>query len=82
MKTHRDPFSERRSSADGHFHIWQDNAAWLALINRAKNKDFDQGRAVALDQTAVERSRQPGAMSFLRRRYHHGGTARHGQHQM
>jgi hypothetical protein len=38
-----------------HFHIWQDNAAWLALINRAKNKDFDQGRAVALDQTAVEK---------------------------
>ena len=37
------------------FHIWQDNAAWLALINRAKNKDFDQGRAVALDQAAVEK---------------------------
>ena len=38
-----------------HFHIWQDNSAWLALINRAKNKDFDQGRAVALDQAAVEK---------------------------
>jgi len=38
-----------------HFHVWQDNAAWQALINRAKNKDFDQGRAVALDQAAVAR---------------------------
>jgi hypothetical protein len=38
-----------------HFHIWQDNVAWQALINRAKNKDFDQGRAVALDQAAVEK---------------------------
>ena len=38
-----------------HFHIWQDNAAWQALINRAKNKDFDQGRAVALDQAAVDK---------------------------
>jgi hypothetical protein len=38
-----------------HFHIWQDNAAWQVLINRAKVKDFDQGRAVALDQAAVEK---------------------------
>jgi hypothetical protein len=38
-----------------HFHIWQDNVAWQALINRAKSKDFDQGRAVAIDQAAVER---------------------------
>ena len=38
-----------------HFHIWQDAAAWQALVNRAKAKDFDQGRAVAVDQAAVER---------------------------
>ncbi len=38
-----------------HFHIWQDGAAWLALINRAKTKDFEQGRAVAVDQAAVEK---------------------------
>ena len=38
-----------------HFHIWQENTAWQALINRAKNKDFDQGRAVALDQAAVDK---------------------------
>ncbi len=38
-----------------HFHIWQDNAVYQAPINRARNKDFDQGRAVALDQAAVEK---------------------------
>ena len=37
------------------FHIWQENTAWQALINRAKAKDFDQGRVVALDQAAVEK---------------------------
>ena len=38
-----------------HFHIWQENAAWQALINRAKSKDFDKGRAVALDQAALDK---------------------------
>jgi hypothetical protein len=38
-----------------HFHIWQDNTAWQVLINCAKNKDFDQGRAVALNQSAVDK---------------------------
>ena len=38
-----------------HFHIWQENTAWQALINRAKSKDFDKGRAVALDQAAVDK---------------------------
>jgi len=37
-----------------HFHIWKDNADWQALINRAKVKDFDKGRSVAVDQAAVE----------------------------
>ena len=37
------------------FHIWQDNATWQALINRAKSKDFDKGRAVAVDQAALEK---------------------------
>jgi ribosomal protein L37AE/L43A len=40
-----------------HFHIWKDNAVWQALINRAKIKDFDKGRAVAVDQAAVEKAR-------------------------
>jgi len=38
-----------------HFHIWQDNATWLQLINRAKSKDFDKGRAMAIDQAAVDK---------------------------
>ncbi len=38
-----------------HFHIWQEGAAWQALINRAKTKDFEAGRAVAVDQAAVEK---------------------------
>lgn len=36
-------------------HIWRDCAAWQALINRAKARDFDQGRAVAVDQAAADR---------------------------
>ena len=40
-----------------HFHIWQDNATWLQLINRAKSRGFDNGRAVAIDQTAVEKAK-------------------------
>jgi hypothetical protein len=38
-----------------HFHIWQDNATWQQLINRAKSKDFDKGRAVAIDQSAMDK---------------------------
>jgi len=38
-----------------HFHIWQDCAVWQGLINRAKSKDFDQGRAMAIDQAEVEK---------------------------
>ncbi|MEJ5222864.1 MAG: hypothetical protein WHV44_00295 [Anaerolineales bacterium] len=35
-------------------HIWQPCDEWVRLINRAKTHDFDAGRAVALDQAAVE----------------------------
>jgi hypothetical protein len=38
-----------------HFHIWQENTAWQGLINRAKTKDFDKGRAVAVDQAAADK---------------------------
>jgi len=38
-----------------HFHIWQENTAWQGLINRARSKDFDKGRAVPLDQAAVDK---------------------------
>ncbi len=37
------------------FHIWQENTAWQALINRARSKDFDKERTVALDQAAVDK---------------------------
>jgi hypothetical protein len=38
-----------------HFHIWQDNAFWQQLINRAKSREFDLGRAVAIDQAIVDK---------------------------
>lgn len=38
-----------------HLHIWQEGAAWVRLLNRAKAKEFDSTRAIALDQTAVEK---------------------------
>jgi hypothetical protein len=38
-----------------HFHIWQDNTTWQQLINRAKSKDFDKDRTVAIDQAAVDK---------------------------
>jgi len=48
-------FASGASVEMAHLHIWQDNAAWQALINRAKSKDFDKGRAVAIDQAAVDK---------------------------
>ncbi len=36
-----------------HFHIWQPCDEWQALINRAKSKDFDKDRAVAVDAAAA-----------------------------
>jgi hypothetical protein len=38
-----------------HFHIWQDNTTWQQIINRAKSKDFDKGRAVPIDQSAMDK---------------------------
>lgn len=38
-----------------HLHIWQENAAWQALINRARTGDFAAGRAVAIDQAALDK---------------------------
>ena len=38
-----------------HFHIWQENAIWQQLINRAKSKDFDKDRVISIDQAAVDR---------------------------
>jgi hypothetical protein len=38
-----------------HFHIWQDNSTWQQYINRTKSKDFDKGRAVAIDQKELDK---------------------------
>ena len=38
-----------------HFHIWQDNATWIQLINRAKKKEFDKDRAIAIDNSAMDK---------------------------
>jgi hypothetical protein len=48
-------FAGGSSVQAAHFHIWQENTLWQALINRAKARDFDQGRAVALDQAALDK---------------------------
>jgi hypothetical protein len=38
-----------------HFHIWQENTTWQGFINRARSKDFDNGRVTAIDQAAVDK---------------------------
>jgi hypothetical protein len=38
-----------------HLHIWQEGNEWVKLLNRAKTKDFDQTRAIAIDQAEVEK---------------------------
>jgi hypothetical protein len=38
-----------------HLHIWQEGNEWLQFLNRAKSKDFDKGRAVAIDQAEAEK---------------------------
>ena len=40
---------------DAHVHIWEDGNLWLQLLNRAKAKDFDSSRAIAIDQDALAR---------------------------
>lgn len=38
-----------------HLHIWQEASEWVQLLNRAKTKDFDRTRAIAIDQAEVEK---------------------------
>ena len=38
-----------------HLHIWQRGDDWVALINRAKSGDFDQIRAIPIDEAVLER---------------------------
>ena len=43
------------SMQNAHLHIWQDCEAWQALLNRARSKEFDQDRVVAIDQEQVNK---------------------------
>jgi hypothetical protein len=38
-------------------HIWQPCDDWVRLINRAKTRDFDQGRAIAIDQMEAQKAK-------------------------
>lgn len=38
-----------------HAHIWQSGDEWVALLKRAKAKEFDAMRAIAIDVTEVEK---------------------------
>ncbi len=38
-----------------HLHIWQEGSEWVQLINRAKTRDFDQTRALKIDEAAQEK---------------------------
>lgn len=38
-----------------HVHIWQEGSEWVQLLNRAKARDFDKTRAIAIDPSAVEK---------------------------
>jgi hypothetical protein len=46
-------FKEGAAHQSIHMHIWQDNIEWVHLLNRAKNREFDADRAVAIDQAEV-----------------------------
>jgi HAMP domain-containing protein len=48
-------FGTGAALGSAHLHIWQEANEWLQLINRAKTHDFDQTRAVAIDQAEVEK---------------------------
>jgi len=50
-------FSSGAPVATADFHIWQENTTWQALIHRVRAKDFDTGRAVAVDQVAIARAK-------------------------
>ncbi|GAB4484806.1 MAG: hypothetical protein Fur0016_15770 [Anaerolineales bacterium] len=38
-----------------HLHIWQESSEWVQLLNRAKTRDFDQTRALKIDEAAQEK---------------------------
>lgn len=48
-------FGEGASLETVHLHIWQEASEWAQLLNRAKTRDFDKNRAIAIDQAEVEK---------------------------
>ena len=46
-------FKQGAAIESAHLHIWQPGSDWLKLINRAKTRDFDTDRVVAIDQSEV-----------------------------
>lgn len=50
-------FKEGAAFESTHLHIWQEGSEWLQLLNRAKTKDFDRDRAVAIDQVEIAKAK-------------------------
>lgn len=48
-------FDSRAPMDQVHLHIWQRGDDWVALVNRARAGDFDQGRAIPVDKAVLER---------------------------
>jgi predicted nucleic acid-binding Zn-ribbon protein len=48
-------FNTGASLQSAHLHIWQDCELWQSHLNRARSKDFDQDRVVAIDQKVVDK---------------------------
>jgi len=51
-------FDSRADLDNAQVRIWQPGEIWVSLINRAKAREFDQTRAIALDQEVVEKVQQ------------------------
>ena len=48
-------FESRAPMDKAHLHIWQRGDDWVALVNRARAGDFDQTRAIPIDEAVLEK---------------------------
>ena len=48
-------FESRAPMDKAHLHIWQRGDEWVALVNRARAGEFDQSRAIPIDEGVLER---------------------------
>jgi len=48
-------FKQGATHESVHLHIWEDCNEWMQLINRARLKDFDKDRAVAIDKAEIDK---------------------------